>query len=159
MSATILVADDHDAIRDLIARVLTSDGHAVTCVADGAELLRITASRSFDLVLTDLSMPKIDGLTVIRLLRAEPCTAQLPIIAMSADPCVERDAHAAGANAFLAKPFLLDELLTAVECALQAARPMALCHPTESLANHAPMGIMAPRERIGAWKQLPATGE
>lgn len=143
MSATILVADDHDAIRNLLARVLTAEGCAVTCVADGAELLRHVRNRPVDLVLTDLSMPVVDGLTTIRKLRAAPCTAQLPIIAMSADPCVERDAYAAGAHAFLAKPFLLDDLLTAVERALQAARLAPPCHSTEPLANHAPIGIMA----------------
>ncbi|MFQ3630708.1 response regulator [Roseiflexus sp.] len=159
MSAAILVADDHDAIRDLLSRVLTNDGYAVTCVVDGAELLTISAGQTFDLVLTDLSMPKVDGLTAIRRLRMDANSAHLPIIAMSADLFTGYDALTAGANAFLEKPFLLDELLGTITHALRQTRDISPSHITQALANHPPTGVTLPRQRGVAWKQFPAASE
>lgn len=114
MPHTILVADDHDLIRDLIDRVLRGAGYEVLLAANGAELLALAAERRPDLVLTDLEMPVMNGLTAIRQLRATTHTSALPLLAMSGrDDCAHL-ALDAGADAFVSKPFALDWLLTLV---------------------------------------------
>ncbi|NWG19127.1 MAG: response regulator [Chloroflexi bacterium] len=114
MPPTTLVADDHDLIRDLIDRVLRGAGYEVLLATNGEELLTLTSDRRPDLVLTDLEMPLLDGYDALRQLRADARTTAVPLLAMSGrDDCAHL-ALAAGADAFLTKPFSLDWLLTLV---------------------------------------------
>lgn len=115
--ARIVVIDDEASIRQLAARVLEIAGHEVVTASDGAEGLEIISSDAQDLVITDLVMPNVSGLEVIRQVRAR--WPELPIIAISGgerlgvgnllDPATELGAHRA-----LAKPFSRQELLAAV---------------------------------------------
>ncbi|HEY8742811.1 MAG TPA: response regulator [Chloroflexota bacterium] len=106
--ATILVADDERAIRLLLEMILTDAGHRVLFAADGLQALERSERERPDLVIADVMMPVLDGATLCRRLKAGPLTASIPVILMSA--AAEATAHAAGADAFLRKPFDVTEL-------------------------------------------------
>jgi signal transduction histidine kinase/CheY-like chemotaxis protein len=116
-SGLILIADDLDLNRKLIADMLSLDGHEVDCVCDGAAAVRAVATRNYDLVLMDMIMPVMDGIAATRAIRALPSPAcEVPIIALTAhtfkeqlDTCLE-----AGMDATLTKPMSLDALAAAV---------------------------------------------
>jgi CheY-like chemotaxis protein len=104
---TILVVDDNESNRDLLARRLSRDGHRVELAVDGAEALRAVGERAFDLVLLDLMMPDISGYEVLTRLKADERTREIPVIMISAlnemdsiVRCIE-----AGAVDYLPKPF------------------------------------------------------
>ena len=104
---TILVVDDNESNRDLLARRLIRDGHRVELAEGGAQALRAVGERPFDLVLLDLMMPDISGYEVLTRLKADERTRELPVIMISALDemdsivrCIE-----AGAVDYLPKPF------------------------------------------------------
>ncbi len=119
--ARILLADDEDGLRELVALVLEMEAHVVVQAADGEACLAAIADGTFDLVITDLVMPGKGGLETIRALRASYPT--LPIIAMSgggrgsASDVLPAARHG-GAVRTLDKPFANDELLAVVRDAL-----------------------------------------
>jgi CheY-like chemotaxis protein len=117
----ILVIDDEAAVRKVIVRMLTSAGHEVTAAPDGAAGLRLWRETGADLVLTDLHMPEMNGVEVIRALRA--AAPALPVIAMSGTGTTpEADLLQAvqqlGSIGVLGKPFSWEELLTVIAAAL-----------------------------------------
>lgn len=110
----VLVVEDQKKIASLIDRALTQEGYKVETAADGAAGLARAADSEFDLVILDLMMPKMDGLTFCRKIREQRKT--VPIIVLTAKSGVE-DKDAAlncGANDFLMKPFAIDDLLSRV---------------------------------------------
>ncbi|MEH3038071.1 MAG: response regulator [Sphingomonas adhaesiva] len=113
MTASILTVDDSASLRMAIRIALTGAGYAVTEAADGAEgLAKATASR-FDLIVTDLNMPNMDGLEMIRALRQQPAQAGVPIIFLTteSDDSMKAQAKAAGATGWLVKPFQPEQLI------------------------------------------------
>jgi two-component system response regulator FlrC len=102
--ARILVADDEEGLREFVADALAGDGHVVVRAADGAEALQHIAREQFDLVITDLKMPRIDGLAVLQRLRAEQPDAEA--IMLTAHGSVESavEAMRLGAFDYLEKP-------------------------------------------------------
>ena len=106
--ASILVVEDDAALRQLFERMLVRDGHEVTMAADGAKALKLIETALFDVVITDLIMPEMEGLSLLRELRAKK--SPLKIIAMSgggrgsATDYLEM-AKMLGAAATLPKPF------------------------------------------------------
>jgi two-component system chemotaxis response regulator CheY len=116
MSAAILAVDDSASLRQAIKIALSSDGYAVTEAADGSEGLAKATANAFDLIITDLNMPVMDGLTMIRELRAKPAHAGVPILFLTteSDANVKAQAKAAGATGWLTKPFNADQLLAVV---------------------------------------------
>ncbi|MEZ5215818.1 MAG: response regulator transcription factor [Ilumatobacteraceae bacterium] len=123
MSERVLVADDDRAIRDSLVRVLTLEGYTAASVPDGASALSTIASDPPDVLVLDVMMPGVDGLTVCRVLRSE--RNRLPILMLTArtetsDRVVGLDA---GADDYLAKPFELEELLARIRALLRRARP------------------------------------
>lgn len=116
--ARILLADDLDLNRKLISDMLTIDGHVVECVEDGKQAVAAVSLRRYDLVLMDVVMPGMDGLTATRAIRALPLPAStVPILALTANSYGEqlKDCIAAGMDATLVKPMSLDDLATAVQ--------------------------------------------
>jgi DNA-binding response OmpR family regulator len=116
--AKILLVDDDTSMRSMVARALTSDGHHVTEACDGESALETLAgSPGFDVLLTDVQMPGIDGLTLAS--RASAAAPALRVIVMSA---LEQEAVGGGklgAKArWLAKPFTLDQIRAEVRMAL-----------------------------------------
>ena len=121
----VLVVDDSPAARLLISDAVISSGKrqglhtVITEASDAFEALRLLPRQAFDLVLTDVNMPSLSGLELIRLIRARPEQKRLPVIAISTERQPEdiRLARSAGADGYLAKPFeaeTLDRLLTEV---------------------------------------------
>ncbi len=122
-NATVLVVDDDRAIRESLDRALGLEGYRVITASDGAQALDTIATDEPDVIVLDLMMPNVDGLTVCRVLRAE--RNRLPVLMLTArtetpDRVAGLDA---GADDYLAKPFDLDELLARLRALLRRARP------------------------------------
>ncbi len=117
MSAAILTVDDSASLRQAIRIALSSEGYSVTEAADGAEGLAKAAANPFALIITDLNMPVMDGLTMIRELRSRPAQAGVPILFLTteSDAAVKAQAKAAGATGWLTKPFNADQLVAVVK--------------------------------------------
>ena len=108
----VLIADDDADILLLVKAVLERSGHEVVAVSDGAEALAIVRARKPDLAVLDIAMPEVDGLEVLRRLRADPTTSELPVVLLSAR-AQEADVvrgFTIGASAYLKKPFSPREL-------------------------------------------------
>jgi adenylate cyclase len=107
IAGQVLVIDDNASNRDLLARQLTRDGHAVETVASGQKALALAAERSFDLILLDVLMPEMSGYEVLSRLKQTPRTAEIPVIMISALDEMESIVRCieAGAIDYLPKPF------------------------------------------------------
>jgi DNA-binding response OmpR family regulator len=119
--ARILIADDSDGLRQMLGYALRRDGHEVGEAANGASALELLTREHFDLVMLDVMMPVLDGLTLCRMLRATPVLQGLPILVLSAQTC-ESEARAAGADAFFSKPYRLATVRAAVKMLVSDAR-------------------------------------
>ncbi|MBX4916040.1 response regulator [Rhizobium bangladeshense] len=117
MSANILTVDDSASIRLTTKVTLTNAGFSVTEAVNGAEGLMAAKSGSFDLIVTDLNMPIMDGLTMIEELRKLPAQAGVPIIFLTteSDADLKARAKAAGATGWLTKPFDPENLVKIVK--------------------------------------------
>ena len=117
----LVVDDDRDAC-ELIALVLQQAGYEVDAVQDGFQALKAVTSRRPDLVITDLQMPGMNGLELIR--RIQAVDGEIPVVlttgAETRDVCTGANAY--GAEVCLVKPINLDELLWSIECALACRR-------------------------------------
>ena len=103
----ILLADDDESIR-MVARLgLSREGYEVTLVEDGLSALEAARSQPFDALLLDWMLPGMDGIDVCRTLKADPATASLPIVFLTAasHAGAHEEALAAGALGVIAKPF------------------------------------------------------
>jgi two-component system chemotaxis response regulator CheY len=107
MSANILTVDDSASIRLTTKMTLTNAGYTVTEAADGAQGLAAAKAGNYDLIITDLNMPVMDGLTMIEELRKLPEHTGVPIIFLTteSDADLKARAKAAGATGWLTKPF------------------------------------------------------
>ena len=115
MPPRILVVEDERAVADLIEQILVGEGYTVAVARDGAEGLMLARDWNPDLVLMDVMLPAVDGGTVIRRLKAEEATANIPIVAMSAGRNLRsHSGDLTGADAALSKPFDIDALLAQV---------------------------------------------
>lgn len=109
----ILIVDDEPDLRYLLRRVFEQAGHSVTDAGHGEAALEAVRDSLPDLVVTDMMMPIMDGAELIRRLRADPATAQLPILAVTGDAQL-----AGAADAVLGKPWKPQQLLTAANALL-----------------------------------------
>lgn len=119
---TILVVDDDPAIRDVVADILSMSDYDVQTAANGAEALEQIRQEQPAAVLLDLMMPIMDGWEFLRHCRREPPCAPVPVAIMSAARDASAVAHELGAQAFLAKPFELDDVLCVVDRLAAGAR-------------------------------------
>ena len=113
MSASILAVDDSASLRMAIRIALTGAGYIVTEASDGVDGLTKANATRFDMIVTDLNMPNMDGLTMIKEIRKNPSQAGVPIIFLTteSDPEMKNQAKAAGATGWLVKPFVPDQLV------------------------------------------------
>ena len=113
MTASILTVDDSPSIRMAIRIALTGAGYTVQEASDGVEGLAKADANKFDMIVTDLNMPNMDGLTMIRELRKQPAQAGVPIIFLTteSDGEMKSQAKAAGATGWLVKPFVPEQLV------------------------------------------------
>ena len=114
--ARILAVDDSAAMRQMVGITLSGAVHNVQQAADGVEALRIAERERFDLVITDVNMPKMDGITLVRELRARSNYRYTPLLMLTTEATLERkqQGKAAGATGWLVKPFNPDRLLATV---------------------------------------------
>jgi two-component system, chemotaxis family, chemotaxis protein CheY len=107
MTARILTVDDSASIRLTTRVTLTNAGYDVTEAVDGSDGMGKLNAGQFDLVITDLNMPNMDGLTMIRELRKIPAHMGVPVIFLTteSDGDLRQQAKAAGATGWLTKPF------------------------------------------------------
>ncbi|MBZ8142399.1 two-component system response regulator [Rubrivivax gelatinosus] len=137
--ATILVVDDELGIRALLSEILSDEGHTIELAENAAQARQVRESLRPDLVLLDIWMPDVDGITLLKEWQASG-QLTMPVIMMSGhgtiDTAVEATKH--GAVAFLEKPITLQKLLRAVE--------QALVRPGQRLAAAAPLS--GPRDAL-----------
>jgi DNA-binding response OmpR family regulator len=115
VSARILVVEDDPGVAELVEVVLVGEGYTVALARDGADGLLLARDWKPDLILLDLSLPKLDGSAVVRLLKSEPETGEIPIVLMSAARTIRAQTdQLQEADAALAKPFDIEALLTQV---------------------------------------------
>jgi two-component system, chemotaxis family, chemotaxis protein CheY len=116
MSARILTVDDSASIRLTTNVALSGAGYSVTEAVNGAEGIQKATSGTYDLIVTDLNMPVMDGLTMIRELRKIPSQMGIPIIFLTteSDGSIKEQAKAAGATGWLTKPFDPENLVKIV---------------------------------------------
>ena len=118
MAIRALVVDDSLAMRRSVMYALQRLGDVVCIEAqDGAEAIKKLSSGPFDLVLTDINMPVLDGLKLIGMIRADSATSTLPVIVITTEAGTEdrQRAMSLGANAYLVKPVQAQEVLDAVK--------------------------------------------
>jgi PAS domain S-box-containing protein len=113
----LLLVEDNEINREVALDLLRGEGIEVTVAVDGEEAVEHVAARSFDLVLMDVQMPRMDGLAATQAIRQMPGRERMPIVAMTANAFAQDRAAcmAAGMNDFVAKPFEIDELIQVLE--------------------------------------------
>jgi len=115
VTKTVLVVEDNQDARELLAIVLAAEGLSVITAGDGQAALNILRQRTPDLIITDIQMPLVDGIQLIRRIR-EDIQTSLPIVVMTAfDSGKAKDALEAGANHSATKPMDFESLVQLVK--------------------------------------------
>ncbi len=145
---SILVVEDNRLNQRVIAAMLTQKGHRVELAENGIQALKWLERSAFDLVLMDVQMPEMDGLTATRIIRADPRWADLPVIALTAyalkgdrERCLE-----AGMNDYVSKPVRAPELFAAIARHIPDAHVIG---PDRQLPADAPINWAEVMERLG----------
>ena len=114
----VLVADDELDIRELVSAQLSHAGYQVICATNGVEAVEMARREHPQVVLLDIKMPVMDGITALRMLRSEKATRDLPVVMMTASPGLYEASKSVtqllGVSALLRKPFSVEELATAI---------------------------------------------
>jgi two-component system chemotaxis response regulator CheY len=119
--AKVLIVDDSTMLRDMLNYALNEGGYSdITEAVDGVDALEKVNGPEFDIVITDVNMPRMDGLTLIQELRKLPAYAKKPILVLTTERSDEMKAKgkAAGATGWIVKPFVPEQLLKAVNIVL-----------------------------------------
>jgi two-component system chemotaxis response regulator CheY len=117
MSKAILCVDDSASIRQMVAFTLQSAGYVVETASDGLDAATKAAARSFSMVITDLNMPGLDGIGLIKRLRADPRYQGVPIVMLTteSEESKKQAGRAAGAVGWIVKPFDQAKLIAVVQ--------------------------------------------
>ncbi|HZI85556.1 MAG TPA: response regulator transcription factor, partial [Pyrinomonadaceae bacterium] len=123
-NATLLIVYEEQSARDRLRKIFEDAGYRALTVSDAPSALRLIHREPCDLIVLDLEIPGVDALALCRLLRAQPATKTLPVIALSDSNIESRksDAFAAGADDFIIKPSNPDELVSRVNTQLRSAQ-------------------------------------
>jgi two-component system chemotaxis response regulator CheY len=116
MARLILTVDDSPSIRLMMQLTLTAEGYEVKQTTDGVEALEFARHHTADLVLTDINMPRMDGLTLIRELRLLPAYKCVPMLVLTTESGQDRKLQGkeAGATGWLVKPFNTQQLIATI---------------------------------------------
>jgi len=114
---TVVVADDDAVLRSLLVLNLEAEGLNVHEAQNGAQALQFALTHEPDLIVLDVMMPVHDGLKVLRALKDEPTTANIPVVLLTARaaPAEIEEGWAAGADYYLTKPFHIEQLLDFID--------------------------------------------
>ncbi len=117
MAKSILAVDDSASIRQMVGFTLKSSGYEVVEAVDGMDGLEKAKGKTFNLILTDQNMPRMDGLTLIKNLRAMPQYKTVPILMLTTESsdAMKQQGKAAGATGWLVKPFDPQKLVEVVK--------------------------------------------
>ncbi len=115
--AKILAVDDSASMRQMVSFTLKGAGFDVVEAADGVEALGKAKSQTFDLVISDVNMPKMDGLTLIKELRKLPAFKFIPMLMLTTESTADKkqEGRAAGATGWIVKPFNPEQLLATIK--------------------------------------------
>jgi len=115
--ASILAVDDSASMRQMVSFTLKGAGYDVTEAKDGQEALQIAKSSSYNLVITDINMPNMDGITLTKELRTLPAYKFTPILTLTTESSADKKmaGKQAGATGWIVKPFNPDQLLATVK--------------------------------------------
>jgi CheY-like chemotaxis protein len=120
--ATILIADDDEGIRELLRELLDSEGYRVQEATNGAEAIASIAANRPHAVLMDLMMPVVSGVEATAMIKRDPRTASIPVLAMSAGRNIVALQNDIPADDFIAKPFELSTLIAAIAALISRDR-------------------------------------
>jgi two-component system, chemotaxis family, chemotaxis protein CheY len=114
---SILVVEDHPVMRPTLRDLLALEGYTVQTAEDGHDALRHLERHAFDLIITDFMMPELDGLGLLKTLRADDRFTRMPVLMFTAaaNPEIRAQVMAAGADDFLLRPITAQDLLRAVQ--------------------------------------------
>jgi len=128
--ARILVVEDEESVRDFVTRVLTMHGHSVLVAVDGAQAVDLMGSHHFDLLLSDIAMPMMDGISLALKVRAT--RPHVPILLMTGFADERQRAHNLTLliEGLITKPFNMEQLLSAVNKALENSRAAPATRPS-----------------------------
>ncbi|MGA9406027.1 MAG: response regulator [Bacteroidota bacterium] len=112
---SILVVDDEDALRTVLSSELESEGYIVATAGDGDEAISVLQGKSFDLVLLDIKMPRVDGFEVLRFIKERYPATKVIMLTGFADLKNAIESKKLGAEDFVSKPYDLVDLLTTIE--------------------------------------------
>jgi len=115
-TTSILLVDDSVSMREMVGFTLKGAGYTVSQAEDGVEALKFAQKNNVDLVITDINMPNMDGITLIKELRALPAYKFIPILTLTTENSAEKKqlGKVAGATGWIVKPFDPDHLLSTV---------------------------------------------
>lgn len=114
--ATILAVDDSTSMRQMVSFTLKEAGHDVTEAEDGSKALNIAKTKSFDLIVSDINMPNMDGIALTQELRKLPAYKFTPILILTTESGSDKkgEGKAAGATGWIIKPFSPEQLLSTI---------------------------------------------
>ena len=117
MSKTIMTVDDSSSVRQMVRFTLEKSGHSVLEAVDGENALEILDKNMVDLVITDLNMPRLDGIGLIKKLRQKPGFKFVPILLLTTESqeAKKSEGKAAGATGWIVKPFKPEQLLAVIK--------------------------------------------
>lgn len=113
----ILAVDDSASMRQMVVFTLKKAGYTVVDAKDGVEALELAKKESFDAVISDVNMPNMDGITLIKHLRSLPAYKFTPLLMLTTESGTEKkqEGKAAGATGWIVKPFNPDQLLAVIQ--------------------------------------------
>lgn len=121
MPKKILIVDDSESIRDVVSFTLENEGFDVLIANDGTDALKFLDGREIDMIITDLHMPEMDGITLIKHVRAMDAYQRIPILFLTTESQTAKkmEAKEAGATGWIIKPFVPAKLIAALQKVLR----------------------------------------
>lgn len=118
---TVLIVDDSESIREVVNFTLQNEGYEVLVAVDGEDALQYLDGRPLDIIITDLHMPNVDGLELIRKVREMDGYKHIPILFLTTESQASKkmEAKQAGATGWIIKPFVPAKLLSAISRVLR----------------------------------------
>lgn len=117
MTANVLIVDDSRTVRMMVRSALEHAGHKVTEAFDGANAIAVLHDFRPDLIITDVNMPEMDGITLVREVRSRPELPRVPILILTTvtDQAMKERGRQAGATGWMCKPFQPEQLCAVVQ--------------------------------------------